>query len=184
MIPAIVTLALVAKTFFTIWAGVDFAQHSVPIFQVLLVGLVFNVPAYIPYAAFLAAGRTDLFAKICLAELIPYIVLLVALTYYFGPIGAAAAWSIRMVGDSILLFGFARRALDVSLSNTHLYGFLLGSLVLLVPLGANFYFGDVPLVLFAVLMLALLVYSVVLWKLVLENEEISWITGRLSRYFA
>jgi O-antigen/teichoic acid export membrane protein len=184
MIPAIVTLALIAKTFFTIWAGDDFAQHSVPIFQVLLVGLVFNVPAYIPYAAFLAAGRTDLFAKICFAELIPYIVLLVALTYYFGPIGAAAAWSIRMIGDSILLFGFARRSLGVSLSITHVYGFLLGALVLLLPLVANFYFGDLLIAPLMVLMSALVIYSVVLWKLVLETEEILWITGRLSRYLA
>jgi O-antigen/teichoic acid export membrane protein len=184
MIPAIVFLALIAKTFFKIWAGSEFAEHSVPIFYVLLVGLIFNVPAYIPYAAFLAGGRTDLFAKICIAELVPYVFLLIVLTYNFGPIGAAAAWSARMIGDSLLLFIFARRALGVSLSHTNLNGFLLGAAVLLVPLAANFYLGDLLPVTLAILAAALIIYSLILWKLVLHGEEISWLTGRISRYFA
>ena len=132
----------------------------------------------------MAGGRTDLFAKICIVELVPYVFLLLALTYNFGPIGAAAAWSARMIGDSLLLFVFARRALGVSLSHTNLNGFMLGTAVLLVPLAANFYLSDLLPVTLVILAAALIIYSLILWKLVLHSEEISWLSGRISRYFA
>ena len=89
-----------------------------------------------------------------------------------------------MIGDSILLFTFAGRKLGVKLSNTHLFGFILGTLILLVPLSASFYFGDLLLVSLVILISALVIYSFVLWKLVLQSDEISWLTGRISKYFA
>src|SRR5690606_8142085 len=61
LIPSLVFLALVAKPFFTFWAGDEFGRQSVGPFHILLLGLVINIPAYVPHTLIMASGRTDLF---------------------------------------------------------------------------------------------------------------------------
>ena len=54
-----------------------------------------------------AAGRPDVFAKFHLAEFIPYLILLYLGLHFFGLPGAAAAFSLRVFGDCVLLLWFA-----------------------------------------------------------------------------
>ncbi len=88
LVPALVLLSIIAKPFFILWAGPDFGRESISPFHILLIGLVFNIPAYLPYAAIMASGPTDIFAKLYFAELVPYVILVSFLTWKFGANGA------------------------------------------------------------------------------------------------
>ncbi|MFC1831331.1 flippase [Thermodesulfobacteriota bacterium] len=87
-----------------LWLGYDFAQKSTLLTQILLVGVYINSLAGIPFSFIQAAGRPDITAKLHLIELPFYLFLLFTLTPRLGLVGVSAAWSIRVIVDSILLF--------------------------------------------------------------------------------
>lgn len=180
LVPSVVFFAIIATPFFTIWAGEAYGRESSPVFYVMLFGLVFNVPAYLPYAAIMAAGRTDIFLKLFLAELVPYIALVILLTIQFGAVGAAAAWSIRAMIEGVLWFFLAKRVAGVSFSNVRLGSFAIAGSVMLIPLAAHYYFAGFSVVVLVLFAICSLPYALILWKIVLGNEELAWISGRVS----
>jgi O-antigen/teichoic acid export membrane protein len=182
LVPVLVLLALVSKPFFTIWAGVDFGRESVLPFYILAAGLAFNILAYFPHVAIMASGRSDIFAKLYWAELFLYVFLVWVLASNFGIIGAAAAWSIRVVCDAILLFTIAKRAAGVSYSQSRNYRFLFGILIMLTPFYFNLYFQGINWIVLVSAMLALVAYCVIVWSSALEKEEIAWLANRLRVY--
>jgi O-antigen/teichoic acid export membrane protein len=106
-VPLLLGLSVVAEPFFYVWAGSDFARHSTVPFYLLIVGLALNLPAYLPVAALISAGRMATLGKMYFAELIFFGPLVVGLTYLYGINGAAAAWTIRVTIDAILLYYLA-----------------------------------------------------------------------------
>jgi O-antigen/teichoic acid export membrane protein len=182
LFPALVFLSILAKPFFTIWAGKDFGEQSVLPFYILLAGLVFNIPAYLPYSAIMASGRTDVFAKLYIAELIPYIGLVGILTYKFGIVGAACAWSTRIGADAWLQFYLAHKTADVKFLGIS-SAFALAVAVLIVPLVLNLLFPAATVVVLGVFFVSAVVYVILLWKTVLQADEIAWLLGRVRPYF-
>jgi O-antigen/teichoic acid export membrane protein len=178
--PAIVFLVIAAQPFFRLYLGEEFGRESPPLFYLLLFGLVFNVPAYLPYAAIMARGRTDLFAKLFFIELVPYLLLVVFLTQNFGALGAAVAWSIKTSAEGVLWFVLARRFTGLTLSDVRLERFALAAMIMLVPLAASLYFSVLNAAVVILFTLSFMVYVFVLWKIVLGREETAWITARLS----
>jgi O-antigen/teichoic acid export membrane protein len=89
--------------FFGFWLGPDIASQSVPVAQVLLLGLWFNSLAYVPYARLQGEGDARAVAAVHLAELVPYALLLWALLWAWGIFGAAVAWTVRVAVDALLL---------------------------------------------------------------------------------
>lgn len=85
------------------WLGPVFAENSGMVLSVLLLGLLLNATAYIPYALIQGIGRMDLTARLQLAELPVYFGLLWLLVDAFGPLGAAVAWTLRVGADLLLL---------------------------------------------------------------------------------
>jgi O-antigen/teichoic acid export membrane protein len=94
--------------FLEVWIGGQAAQQSERIALVLIVGAWANALAQIPYVSLQAHGRTNLTAKIHLAEVIPYLVLLYLGLLYAGVMGAAIAWSARAVLDFVALAWYDR----------------------------------------------------------------------------
>jgi O-antigen/teichoic acid export membrane protein len=92
-----------------IWLGQDFAQHSWYIAAVLAMGILFNSIAQIPFAALHALGRVRTTALIHFGEFILYIPLLFVFLRYFGLMGAAMIWVIRVGCDLIVLLFFTKR---------------------------------------------------------------------------
>jgi len=178
--PGIVFLIIVAKPFFAAYGGENFGVESPPLFFVLLFGLVFNVPAYLPYAAIMARGRTDLFAKLFFIEMVPYLVVVVLLTQRFGAIGAAIAWSLKTSVEGILWFVFARRYAGLSLNDVRFSGFFLAALVMLVPLAASIYFSVLNAAVVILFIVSFMLYVFAVWKIVLGKEETAWISARVS----
>lgn len=181
LVPTLVLLAIVAKPFFTIWAGEDFGRESVVPFYILAAGLAFNILAYFPYAAIMAAGRSDIFMKLYWIELVFYIFLVWMLTLRFGIVGAAAAWSIRGTADALILFSIAKRVGGVSFSYRGSYYFLSAIAVMLAPFIASLYFSELGPAVIITAFLALIIYTFIVWKTALEREELAWLIQRIRR---
>jgi len=93
----------VAEPFLRLWIGSASAAVSTPVALVLVVGFWANSLALLPYARLQAAERTDIMAKIHLAELLPYVIVLWLCMKYLGIVGAAVAWSLRCMADALAL---------------------------------------------------------------------------------
>ena len=99
---------LLIGPFLRLWMDPDFAAHATPVGVIVLLGAWINGVAYIPFALLQAQGRPDLIAKSHAVEFVPFVLLLLGLTYWLGLPGAALAWTLRVAIDCILLLTFAR----------------------------------------------------------------------------
>ena len=182
LIPLIMFLFVVAKPFFTIWAGENFGRESSIPFYVLLFGLFFNIIAYIPYSILMASGRTEVFAKLYWIELFPYIFIIAILTYKFGAVGAAAAWSLRVIADAVIIIRFSRKFADISLSifdgkvSTLVLFSLIAAFPILIALINNY---SIWIIVFVPV--CGIIYFVGVWKNLLENEEKIWLKNHLRK---
>lgn len=93
----------IAKPGLTLWLGPEFASNSTLLLQIFAMGIFFNAIANIPYTFLQSAGRPDLTAKLHLIELPIYLVALWFSARHFGAMGAAWAWSLRLIFDCLLL---------------------------------------------------------------------------------
>jgi O-antigen/teichoic acid export membrane protein len=109
LLPGGALLAFVAYPFLSLWAGPEYGRYSTGPFFVILAGGLCNSLAYVPYSHLLASGRTGTIARIHVAELVPYLLAAAGLTAKFGAMGAATAWSGRVMVDAVAFFIVARR---------------------------------------------------------------------------
>jgi O-antigen/teichoic acid export membrane protein len=107
--PVLVTLAVLAPDILTLYLGPSFARESGLALRILAAGMLINALTYVANVLLQAVGRPDLPAKFHLFELPVHVVLLWLCIDAWGIAGAAAAWTDRMVLDSLLLFGASRR---------------------------------------------------------------------------
>lgn len=101
--PIIIGIFLLAPEALNYWLGEDFKDSSTPVVHWLALGYLINSCAFMPLTVLQSAGRPDIVAKVHLLELLPYFVLLWFLTRNFGIAGTAAAWSLRVFVDTIVL---------------------------------------------------------------------------------
>lgn len=104
LFPLTLVIVTFAREGLGLWLGAEFAENSTRVLQWLAVGVFFNSLAYIPFALVQSAGRSDLTAKLHLIELPVYLLALWWLLEVWGVVGAAIAWSGRVVLDTIALF--------------------------------------------------------------------------------
>ena len=86
------------------------------IVSVLSVGLAFNGIASVPFAAIQAAGDAKVTAYIHVLELVIYVPLLFVFLHFFGLLGAAIVWVIRVGLDLVLLLINAQKNFSPKLS--------------------------------------------------------------------
>lgn len=98
-----------AKWIILLWLGEAYIEQSVPLLQILLVGFFFNAIAQIPYTVIQAKGHAHITAYVHLAEILPYIALLYVLISHFGLLGAAIAWTGRVIVDCLAFLILAQR---------------------------------------------------------------------------
>src|SRR5205085_2745719 len=75
----------------------------------LAVGVFMNSMASLPFALLQGVGRSDITAKIHLAEAPVYVLLMLWLIRQYGIDGAAIAWFTRTTVDMALLYRYAGR---------------------------------------------------------------------------
>lgn len=111
LFPVILIILTYAREGLELWLGSEFADNSAAVLKWLAVGVFLNSMAQLPFSLIQGAGRADITAKLHLAELPGYLLLLWALAHYFGITGVAMAWVLRVSVDTALLFGMARQVL-------------------------------------------------------------------------
>jgi O-antigen/teichoic acid export membrane protein len=87
-----------------IWVGDSFAARATPVGLILFVSVWMNGLNFIPYSLLQATNRPRLNAMSHLAEIIPFVALLLCGVHYFGLVGAAWACVLRSLVDGFLLF--------------------------------------------------------------------------------
>jgi O-antigen/teichoic acid export membrane protein len=103
MLPVSAAIALGARPGLALWLGDDFAAAAWPVASLLAVGLLFNGLAQVPHAALQASGGVKATALLHTAELVFYVPLLYGGLLLFGIVGAAAAWTLRVFADMVVL---------------------------------------------------------------------------------
>jgi O-antigen/teichoic acid export membrane protein len=101
---------ILTPVFFKYWIGEDFAAVAAPVAQLLFFGAWINGLAFVPYGLLQSQGRPDIVGKFHVAEVLPFIGILWALTSTYGIVGAALAWSLRVAADAGCLFWAAQMA--------------------------------------------------------------------------
>jgi len=179
ILPAIMVMFIVAKPFFTIWAGAEFGVESSPPFYILLCGLFFNILAYIPHSTITASGKTSVLAKLYWIELVLYFLVAVWLVNSYQITGAAAAWSARVIIDAIAVIWLAKKITGASFKfYNHFISLGLGVILLLPPMIFAATFNNFSLWLLPLALLSILMYALVIWKTFVDADERRWIKSK------
>lgn len=178
-IPALVIVAIIARPFLTIWAGDEFGLKSSYPLYVLLSGLLVNAVAYFPSAIIITSGRTDVLAKIYWIEVIVYLPIVFLLVSSLGAVGAAIAWSIRVIIDAAILFLFANRISGVSVMRREAVWIVVALVVLLIPLVLMIHVGRINLEILVTFVIAFGLYAILVWTKFVTRAELDWILERL-----
>lgn len=109
LVPTCLIIALGSKWGMVLWLGLDFAEHSWKIVVIMAIGLTFNGVASVPFAAIQAKGSAHATAKLHLLEFIFYIPLLFICLKYAGLMGAALAWTSRVIVDLFALLYLGKK---------------------------------------------------------------------------
>ena len=107
MTPVLVVGVAALPMFMRLWVGRSFAEHAAPVGMILMIGVWINGLSFIPYGHLQATNRPDVPAKFHAYEILPFLGVLWLGLHYFGLIGAAWAWTLRVAIDGILLFAVA-----------------------------------------------------------------------------
>lgn len=180
--PAALLLCVAAKPFLALWAGPEYSQRSALPFYILVGGIVFNVMAIVPYTLLIASGRSALVARIHMSELLPYVICAFALTYFLGTIGAALAYSLRLVTDALMFFWFAKRSgFTLSPLPANRISYTVAVAVLLLPVLLSLAEVVVSLpALACATFFSLTAYCFLTWKKVLTDDERAWMIAMVK----
>ena len=97
-------LAVVIPVAFRWWLNEELPPESIVIGQMLCIGIVARTVNVLCFSMIHAYGRADLTTKVRIVELPLHLIILVGLIWSFGVYGAAAAWVLRNVLDSVVLY--------------------------------------------------------------------------------
>lgn len=114
MFPVILVIVALAREGLLLWVGPDFSREGARVLQILAMGVLINSIAQVPFGFLQASARADLTAKLHVAELPVYALLIVVFARSFGLVGFAVAWSVRNAIDAILLSVLTARQLPES----------------------------------------------------------------------
>ena len=165
------------RPFLDLWMGPSFTAIAGTVAIVLLMGSWPNALTFAPYTLLQGQGRPDMTAKIHVAQMVPYILLLLVLTYQFGILGAAIAFLCRGYLDCSLLILFSQMP-------RRMFRALLPSAVLVVAAGMlQFLLAGSPASLLVAACVSMLI-SVVLLRLqerAIFDETVSVAIGTWKR---
>lgn len=128
-----VPLALTSAQVLHWWVGAEVAAQSSVLMQIFCLGIAVNSLAHVPLTLLQSGNAVRLPALLHCLELPLFLIALWVLIARFGLQGAASAWLLRMVLDSVLLFiacvhhyGRASRAMLSGRLGMALFGLALG----------------------------------------------------------
>ena len=147
----------------------------------MLIGLFFNLQATVPYIAITAVGRTDVFARLYWIELLVYAVMAFVLISNFGIVGAAAAWTLRVLFDAFIMIRLSKKYADVRYGHIdNLKKLALGALALapaMIAAAINSY----SVLLIGLIPIGIAIYSIVVWRMFVDADEKRWLIARYRK---
>jgi O-antigen/teichoic acid export membrane protein len=181
LLPVLAMMFVIARPFFTLWAGEQFGIESTLPFYILLGGLFFNILAHVPHAAITASGRTDLFARLYWIELLFYAAAAFFLISNFGIVGAAAAWTLRVMLDAVAIIYLSRRHADVSFGGIAPFTRLAICALALAPAVILAAINNYSVLLIALVPVGVAIYTALIWRTVVDSDEKKWIGERYRK---
>lgn len=181
LFPIVLIISVFAREGLNIWLGDNFADLSTLVLQLFAIGIFLNSLAFFPFTYLQSIGRPDITAKIHLFELPMYLVFMWYFIPKLGITGAALVWLIRILVDTTLLFYFTQKVFQGEAVvnfrlNLHLVIILFS---LFVIISTIFVSGIVFKLIFTIIVL--LTFSIVIWKKILQAEELSFIVSKIKR---
>ena len=179
--PVAVVLAVAARPVLTTLVGVDYGRESTPTCYLLLIGIFFSGLSYVPVSLLFASNKGSVVARVRWYELVPYLFVAAILTMKYGIMGAAAAWTLRALFDSLLL-GIAvqrwKKLVSFSVASTLKCASVLAFLLPIVAI--NIVHTTWMWTAFLTC-LCLALYSVSVWRRILTYSEKSWVLAMSRR---
>jgi len=180
MFPITLAFVALAPEGLALWLGPDFARQSTAVLRWLAIGVFLNALAQVPSALMQGVGRPDLVAKLHLVEVPVYLLAVWHLIVRRGIEGAALAWTGRVALDLFVLFAVAQRVLPGTSAPTRRLAWPLGLSML------SFAVAALPLciaVRFLFLLIVLVTFSIMTWRLALGPEEKALLLDRLAMIY-
>jgi O-antigen/teichoic acid export membrane protein len=168
LFPVALFIVTFAHEGLNIWLDNEFADKSSTVLQILAVGVFINCHAHVPSGMVQSAGRPDITAKLHLAELPVYLLLLWWMLDSYGIVGVAIAWALRVSVDTVLLFVILNRILPTASLPAHNHMFMFGMALFALLIGGMIT-GLIMKGIF--LLLVLFSFALVVWSVGLSVEE-------------
>ena len=179
MFPVAIIIVTFANELLTFWLGSVFANKSYMILQILTIGVLVNSISQVPYTMIQSIGRPDITAKLHFIELPFYLIIVWFMVDFYGIVGAAIAWTLRIIIDTILLFWFSHIFLHLKGSKycvKKIFIVISGSLsMFLIAVLLNSFLVQVFFLISFVL-----VFTYIVWQLFLTLEEKNYVTVYLN----
>lgn len=131
MTPVVIVGTFVAQPFLNVWLGKSFAMASAGVSELILLGVWINSLVIPNHARLMATGKPRIVVLIYLIQIPIYLFMLWMGLKYFGVVGAAGAWSVRVALDTIMLLS-VNRALSPILHLAAPYAILVGAACIIV----------------------------------------------------
>lgn len=173
LFPAISIILLFAHEGLNLWLGVEFADNSTVVLQLLSFGILINSLTLVPFTFIQSAGRPDLTAKFHLLEFPIYLIVLWLILPRYGIVGAAGVWVARVVLDGILLFASTMILFPASANFIKRLAVVLGTLVFILLPGLLLQ-STVWKISFVVLLIIAVVLIFYRFLLGVEEKEVFW----------
>lgn len=182
LIPLVTFLILTAEPLLYYWLGSEFAENSTLVLQILAAGVLINCIAMVPSTLIQAVGRPDIRAKLHMAELPVYLVMIWFFAHYMGVVGVALAWLLRVVIDGGFLLFFCNRLVSFMNPNNRgtLYRQLLLYTTVFIFLAVLFFLIEGRVMVLAFGSFAALLSFYLIWSRTLKQDERRRVIG-LSR---
>lgn len=103
MTPTVVVGIFLAKPFLIAWIGESFSQESAGVAELILVGIWLNALVIPRHAKFMATSNPKTIAMVFLIQIPVYLFMVWRGLEYWGVIGAAGAWTARVLLDTCML---------------------------------------------------------------------------------
>jgi O-antigen/teichoic acid export membrane protein len=182
-VPAALALCVIARPFFTLWAGPEFGRESAMPLYILTIGWLSHAVSFVPRSALCAWNQVGVVARYQVYELVPYFLVVVLLVGRFGIAGAAIAWGLRVAVECYLVFRAVRRLAGINPSpltgDLRTYGSALA--VLFLPVLVVVTLSASQVILTGVATVSILGYGVLIVMRLLREEERTLVSNLLAK---
>lgn len=172
--PIVLVMMSFSESILLLWLGQTFAKESTHVLQLLVLGVLINSLAWTPISLLMGFGRPDVTAKIHLVQLPLYLVVAYPLIHYWGIVGAAVAFSLRVTCEALLLFGASMRLIPQTRQIIHDSGIFNALTCLLLLAICAFAISLIKINLLCNVFLSLLsicAFIVAVWFYVLDRRD-------------